>query len=176
MKMFCFNQASPKKVGQLHQAGTTIIEFTIVASLFFVLIFALIEFSRLMFVWHGLNETSRRAARLAAVCQVSPAEQTAVKNLALMGAVPLPGLDANNILLQYLNGDGLPVIDTVADFGDIRFVRASIVNYQISLLIPALPPISTSNFSGMGAPDFTTTMRRESLGVSQTKKIPCAAP
>jgi len=158
------------------QAGTTIVEFTIVASLFFLLIFALIEFSRLMFIWHGLNETSRRAARLATVCQVTSAEQAVVKNLAIMNAVELPGLVTDNILLQYLDSDGVPVPDVVADFNDIRFVRASIVNYQISLLIPALPPVNTSNFSGIGAPDFSTTLRRESLGVSQTKKIPCASP
>lgn len=176
MKRFYYKKFEPTRQGQRRQAGTTIIEFTIVASLFFVLIFSLIEFSRLIFVWHGLNETARRAARLAAVCQVTSAEQAAVKNLAIMNSVPLPGLVADNILLQYLDGDGVPVPDVVSDFNDIRFVRANIVNYQISLLIPALPPISTSNFAGIGAPDFTATLRRESLGVSQTKTVPCIAP
>ena len=54
--------------GQHQQSGTTLVEFTIVATLFFILLFSIIEFSRLLYVWHGLNETSRRTARLAAVC------------------------------------------------------------------------------------------------------------
>jgi len=154
-----------------HQTGTVLIEFTIVASLFFILLFAIIEFSRLMFVWHGLNETSRRTARLAAVCQVSATEQADVKTLALMESVPLPGLTHANLQLQYLNSAGSPItgdLTLAANFNQIRFVRASIINYQLTLLIP-LVSIDLSLF----APDFSTTLPRESLGVSQTGYTDC---
>ncbi len=153
------------------QAGTVLIEFTIVASLFFILLFAIIEFSRLMFVWHGLNETSRRTARLAAVCQVSTAEQADVKQRALMAGVPLPNLTAANLQLQYLDESGNPVsgdLTQAASFNQIRFVRASIINYQLTLLIPLLS-IDLSPF----APDFSTTMPRESLGVTPTNYTDC---
>jgi len=157
--------------GQHQQSGTTLVEFTIVATLFFILLFSIIEFSRLLYVWHGLNETSRRTARLAAVCQVSATEQEDVKNLALMESVTLPGLTTANLQLQYLDSTGTPIggdLTSPGNFGQIRFVRASIVGYQLTLLIP-LVTIDLDLLS----PDFSTTLPRESLGVTPVDYTDC---
>ncbi|MGF1759201.1 pilus assembly protein [Photobacterium sagamiensis] len=159
------------------QNGVTIVEFTIVASLFFILIFSIIEFGRLMFTWHTLNETSRRTARLASVCQVSTAEQTDIISTALIDSVSLPNFTAANIQLRYLDENGNEIgnedgskadLTTVANFNSIAFVEASIINYQISLIIPLA-------FFGVDftAPGFSTMLPRESLGVTRTGFTDC---
>ena len=53
------------------QQGTTTVEFAILASVLFVLIFGVIEIGRAFFVWNSLAEATRRGARIAAVCPVN---------------------------------------------------------------------------------------------------------
>jgi len=84
------------------QGGITIVEFSIVAVLFFIIIFAIIEFGRLMFTWHVHNETSRRTARLASVCQVTTAEQADILTHAIVDKVQLQHFPPNNINIKYL--------------------------------------------------------------------------
>ncbi|MDX1302221.1 TadE family protein [Photobacterium sp.] len=161
------NRAANKR----KQHGVTIVEFTIVASLFFILIFAIIEFGRLMFTWHTLNETTRRAARIASVCQVSATEQTDVITSAFIDSVPLPNFTAANIELRYLGEDGTPItgdLTTPAKFNDISFIEARIINYQINLIIP----LATFDVD-FTAPDFSTILPRESLGVTRTGFTDC---
>ncbi len=62
------------------QHGVYAVEFAIVAGLFLVLLFAVIEIGRMMYTFSVLNEASRRAARLAVVCQT---DDTDIKNMAL---------------------------------------------------------------------------------------------
>ena len=47
------------------QKGMYTVEFALVAALFFVLLFGVIEFARALFVWETLTEATRRGARLA---------------------------------------------------------------------------------------------------------------
>lgn len=49
------------------QRGATAVEFAIVATLFLVLLFGLIELARIMYVFNTLQEVTRRAASRAAV-------------------------------------------------------------------------------------------------------------
>jgi Flp pilus assembly pilin Flp len=49
------------------QAGTTMIEFTIVALLFFMLTFGLVEFGYLLFQWNSASKAAQLGARMAAV-------------------------------------------------------------------------------------------------------------
>ncbi|WEM45898.1 TadE/TadG family type IV pilus assembly protein (plasmid) [Photobacterium sp. DA100] len=151
------------------QHGSTLVEFSIVASLFFLLIFAIIEFGRLLFTWHALNETSRRTARLATVCQVSATEQQDTLLAAIIDNVPLPGFTINNIEVNYLDSLGQTITEDVTqtvNFNQIEFVEARITNYQISLLIPLFDLTFT-------APDFRTLLPRESLGVTRTGFTDC---
>jgi len=154
------------------QQGTTLIEFSVVASLFFILIFSIIEFGRLLFTWHVLNETSRRAARLASVCQVTDAEQSDTLLAALIDNVPLPNFTVENIEISYLDGLGIPLttdLTNAGNFNQIEFVEAKIDNYQFDLILPL------ATFFGVSftAPDFKTLMPRESLGVTRTGFTDC---
>lgn len=144
------------------QKGIYIVEFALVASLFFVLLFGVIEFGRALFIWNSLTEATRRGARLAAVCPVghaSIANVTVFNDPGAGGASPvLPGLDSSDVVTDYLDQAGV----ATATLNNIRYVRVSIVGFQHTLLIPALLP-GLPNMT-LTAPPFETTLPSESLG------------
>ena len=139
------------------QGGTTTVEFAIVASVLFVVLFGVIEVGRALFVWNTLSEATRRGARIAAVC---PVNHASVARGAVFGD-PLAGdtspilrnLTAANIQVDYLDDSGTPT----AVFEDISYVRVGITNYQHTMMIPLMVTTIT-------APSFSTTLPAESLG------------
>ena len=144
------------------QKGIYIVEFALVAALFFVLLFGMIEVARALFVWNTLTEATRRGARLAAVCpigHVSIANVTVFNNPGTAGTSPiLPTLNSADVVTQYLDQTG----GVTANFSDIRYVRVSIIGFQHTLLIPPLLP-GLPNMT-LNVPAFETTLPRESLG------------
>jgi hypothetical protein len=149
------------------QHGIYAIEFAIYGSLFFLLLFTIIELGRLFFVWNVLTEATRRGARLATVChldQIAVTAYTDMLNTALFNNLTIvPNLTATNLNIQYLGLNGIPA----TDFNSIRLVRATITNYQHQLLIPGLGMT-------LNSPSFSTTLPRESLGVTRYKYTQCA--
>lgn len=148
------------------QSGIYAIEFAIYGSLFFVLLFAILELGRLFFVWNVLTEATRRGARLATVCHLDQTAVTAytdMLNTALFNNVTItPNLSSANLNIDYLGLNGTPA----TDFNSIRLVRATITNYQHQLLIPGLAMT-------LNSPSFSTTLPRESLGVTRYKYTQC---
>ncbi|MBW3162964.1 TadE/TadG family type IV pilus assembly protein [Ferrimonas balearica] len=140
-----------------HQQGAYVVEFAIVATVVFVMLFACLEVARLMYSYNALTEVSRRAARLAAVCAPSPGtmEPTdAMKALALFdGRQLVANLDADNIVVDYLTNTGA----LAASIPDTTQVRATVANYQHELIIPGF-------FIQLNSPAFRTLMPSESLG------------
>jgi hypothetical protein len=140
------------------EKGVYMVEFAIVAGVFFVLLFSAIEVGRLIYTYSVLQEASRRAARLAIVCQAS----TDINNLALFKGVKLvPNLNNSNLVIHYLAADG-----SVVTGSDIEIVRAEILNYQHDFWVPGL-------HKTLNSPVFTTTLSRESLGVFPGGTINC---
>jgi len=144
------------------QKGLYIVEFALVAALFFVLLFAVIEFARVLFVWNTLTEATRRGARLAVVC---PVDHASIANVTVFNAPAaagassiLPGLDSSDVVTDYLDQTGA----VTAVFNNIRYVRVRIVGFTHTLLIPALLPGLPA--MTLTAPAFETTLPRESLG------------
>jgi len=135
--------------------GITTVEFAIVASVLMVLLFACIEFGRATYTFAALNEGTRRAARLAAVCPVNDPKITAAVNF--MGVA---GFANTNVNVDYLDASGASLGATPA-LVNVRYVRVSIVGYTIPLAIPFVSPTLTS-------PSFTVTLPVESLGISDT--------
>lgn len=153
----------------MRQRGLTTVEFAIIAASVMLVLFGVIEVARATFFVNVLNESTRRAARIAAVC---PVNDPAITDVALFdapggGAARFGGLTAENVAIEYLDGNGDVIADPIADFMQIRFVRARIVNYQHRMLIPFANQVFTT-------PEFATTVRRESLGVPRTGPVvPC---
>ena len=151
------------------QKGATTVEFAIIGLLLFIVLFAVIEFGRALFVMNTLTEATRRGARMATVCPVgdSKAASVAVFDAGGGSSAVVPGLTTANVLVEYLDTSGTVIANPAANFPLIRYVRVSIVNFTLSLVIPTLNP--TLPLSG-----FSTTLPRESLGVPRAGVItPC---
>ena len=118
------------------------------------LIFTVIEFGRILFTLNVLDEGVRRATRVAAVCAVGDA---AIADAAVF--VSLPRLTTTNVVTEYLDDNGAVVGDPAGGgYSSIRYVRVRIVNYAFPVAIPFM----ATTFS---APEFSSTLPRESLGV-----------
>jgi len=138
------------------QKGLTTVEFAIVGLVFFVILFAVIEFGRIIYTMNILQEGARRAARVAAVCAVN---DPAIANRALFAG--LSGLTTSNVQVEYLNQSGA----ITATFADIHYVRVRIVDYSMPIHIPLINPT-------FQAPEFSSTLPRESLGVVKSGAAP----
>jgi|SRR5450631_3899321 Flp pilus assembly protein TadG len=133
--------------------GLASVEFAIVASVLMTVIFGCLEFGRAMYTYAALNEGTRRAARLAAVCPIGDAKISAAVNF--LGA---PGFnDNNNVSVTYLdaNGDSLGGAPAIAN---VYYVQVSVVGYHVPLAIPFV--------GGRLTPSFSVTLPAESLGWS----------
>jgi Flp pilus assembly protein TadG len=156
---------------KLHEQGVTTVEFAIVGLVALVILFSLIEFSRLIFVINSLSEATRRGARMAAVCPLNdPAIlQVTVFNAPGGGGSGSPivsGLDTSNVVVEYLDQNG----QQTNTFAQIQYVRVRIANFQHTLLIPVYAVNLT-------LPEYPTTLPRESLGIPRqgTGPLPCAS-
>lgn len=153
----------------LNQAGTTTVEFAIVGLWLFVVLFAVIEFGRALFVMNLLTEATRRAARMAAVCPVADPKpaSVAVFDSGSGGSAIVSGLTTSNVLIEYLDVNGNTIASAASNFSSIRYVRARIVGFSLPLVIPTLMP--TLPMSG-----FPAVLPRESLGVPANESVkPC---
>lgn len=141
------------------QSGIYVVEFAIVAGVFFLMMFGAIEVARLMFTWSALDAVTQRGARIAAVC---PLNDPAVKQIAIFGengsSTVLPGVNESNVNVVYLTANGNPT----ANRGNTSYVQVSIQNYTHQMLIPA----TVANFVAplVTAPAFSTLRPAESLG------------
>jgi hypothetical protein len=148
------------------QKGTTTVEFAIIGMLFFIILFGIVEMGRALFVWNGLADITRRAARIAAVC---PPNNTSVARAAIYNAADdgstssvISGLDPADVKIEYLSSTLVPVPNPdTTGFSTVKYVRASIdtsdTGYTHQLLIPP------TNIK-LTPPDFATTVPAESLG------------
>ena len=135
--------------------GVTTVEFAFVGSLLLVVLFACIEFGRATYSLAALNEGTRRAARLAAVCPINDPQVVAAVNF--MG---VNGFNNSNVSVSYLDANGASLGTTPA-LANVYYVRVGVVGYTIPLSIPLLSVTLTS-------PSFTVTLPAESLGLSNT--------
>jgi len=148
------------------QRGLTTVEFALVGSVLFVVLFGLIEFGRLMFTWNVLDEATRRAARLAAVCPMTTAGTDFVKDKGAFGGTLLPNFTTANVDITYLQQDGTT---ESAATENTYYVRSAIVGYQHRMLIPFFD-------INLDALDFATTLPAESLGVHPDTAGAAACP
>ena len=155
--------------GIARQSGITTVEFAIVGAAAMMLIFGVLEVSRMMYTRTLLEETVRRGARMATVC---PVNDPMVVNAALFAtggggaARPLPELDAANLSVQYLNAAGGIVADAAANTGAIKFVRVSIQNFSMNLVVPFANQLVRFD-------NISATLQKESLGNFNSTNVAC---
>lgn len=133
--------------------GAAIVEFAIVALLFFAILIGILEMGRMLFIWNSAVEATRRGARLAVVTDL--ANGAAVRDeMRLI----LPDLADAQISIT-----PAPPGCTVAT---CQFVTVGIgeqVPYTVApLLVPPVAGAAPFNFGPL--PPLRTTLPRESLG------------
>lgn len=144
------------------QKGAETVEFAMIALLFFAILFAIIEFSRAMFVWNALTEATRRGARMAVICPVGSdvPKQVAIfgdKNSSVATSPVIVGLEPGMVTVSYFYVDPAGAKTATLNPAQVKFAEVSISGYVHTLLIP----LWGSSFS---APEFKTTLPTESLG------------
>lgn len=138
--------------------GVYVVEFAIIGIILFVVLFAVIEFGRLLLTVNALNESARRGARLAAVCNIDDPHVLRaamfVEDDGLRSSL-FGDIDEVTVDLNYLDDSGKPS----SNFAGIRFVEITISGFRFNLMIPlpgvgGLLPLQT----------FRAVLPRESLG------------
>lgn len=154
-----------------YQRGVTTVEFAIVGALLFTVLFGVIEFGRALFVANALVESTRRGARVAAVCPIGDSRVARVAIIADANGRSriAPNLRTSNVAVSYLDQAGAPVTNPGASFASIRYVRVRIVNFRQTMMIPFVMPEFLM-------PAFTATLPVESLGYSPTQEAFLACP
>jgi Flp pilus assembly protein TadG len=160
------------------QHGAAMVEFALIAILFFMLLFGIIEFARAFFTYNTLVEATRRGARVAAVCPISAAGTLQAKQVTVFDSNPdgtsavtgLLGLSTANVQVSYYDTDSNnatpspswitgPLASNSTTYNDITFVRVQLQNIPnfLQLNIPFFPiPVSL--------PPIQTTLPSQSLG------------
>lgn len=130
-----------KSASQRGQRGATIVEFALVALIFFTLLIGIMEFGRWLFTLNAASEATRWGARVAVVCDKDDAAIKARMR------VMLNGLKDEQISINYSPS----ACDTSA-----CMVTVQLNGVTFTPLIP---------FMGMAVPipPFTTTLPREHL-------------
>jgi len=144
------------------QHGLATVEFALVAVVLFIMIFGVIEVGRAFFVAAALDEATRRGARMAVVC---PINDPAIAQAAAFDNLLIPGLDASDIVVEYLDDSNAVVANpgVAAEFITIRFVRVRVVGFQHQMFIPLVTALSQFTM-----PEYATVLPRESLGIPRT--------
>lgn len=126
-----------------HQRGVYAIEFVLVAGFFFLLLFAVMEVGKVLYFFSTANESTRRAARLAAVCDLNDSA------IAATVTDRLDFLTADNVSVQYIpNG---------CTRADCRLISVALTN---AVYTSSIVPITVT------LPAFSTTIPRESMDSS----------
>ncbi|HEX5875510.1 MAG TPA: TadE family protein [Pyrinomonadaceae bacterium] len=163
-----------------NERGTSLAEFAVVATFFFMLIFGVIEFGRLLYTHNALTDAARRGARYAIIHRAEVAQDGAfrvakcVRNVVMYGEthisaypacdppegqpVLISGIDTANIQVAFDGADldGNPASPN--PYGaNLGVATVSITNYNFNLSIPLLHRAITLSA-------YTTTLPAESAG------------
>ena len=97
------------RFGRTHERGAAMVEMAIVLPIFLALVFAIIEFSMVLFNWSRVIETSRAGVRYAIVNNVECADVTGDDGMVCPGASPITcTLQADSKLLEEMQKTVLP--------------------------------------------------------------------
>jgi len=134
-----------------NQRGSTLVEFAIGVTVFATAMFAVLEFSRALWVHNALADAARRGARYAVLHTANDIDQ--VKNVVVFGNSAgtgnpmLNNLTTTNVNVSY-NGFGL----------NEGTVTVSITDYEFQFVIPIVGTTITM-------PSYSTTLTAESAGL-----------
>jgi Flp pilus assembly protein TadG len=153
------------------ERGAALVEFALVATTLFTVLFGVIEFGRLLWTHNALKDAARRGTRYAVVRRNDSTSIQAVKNMVVYGdpnanpvtAKPVvPGLATSNVSVEHQNFGGVLLSSRAT---------VSINNYKFKFLVPIIG--TTINL-----PNYRTSLPGESAGYvpCDTSSAPTLAP
>lgn len=138
------------------ERGATLVEFAIGATVFFTVMFAIVEFGRMLYVHNALSDAARRGARYAVVN--TEANKENVKKMAVYGNT---NGGTQQPLVDHLTTDNVAVTYSAApnNFGVNKgTVTVQIQNYDFNFSIPLVG-------GKLRMPKYSTTLTGENAGV-----------
>lgn len=142
------------------QRGVAAVEFAIVSSLLFTVLFGVMEMGRLLWTWNAATEATRLGARLAVVCDVDRNMDAPIKSRM---QDMLPALTDANITISYLNPTN--VVDPSCTNATCKAARVSLSGFTHTTIIPFVPLSLT-------LPPFSTTLRKEFMSSTANEVCP----
>jgi Flp pilus assembly protein TadG len=140
------------------ERGATMAEFAIIAVVFFMIIFGIIEFGRLFYTHNALTDAARRGARYAVLNEKIDID--CVKKVVVFGEAnmnPNTCVETGPPLINGLTTTNV-VVTYAADYGtNLGTATVEITNYRFNLSIPFARQQLTM-------PKYMTTLTAESAG------------
>lgn len=145
------------------QRGAALMEFAIAGSIFLTMMFAVIEFGRLLWTHNALKSAAQQGARYAALRKNDSTSIDAVKKMVVYGnpnppggaQSTIPGLTTSKVNVSYANYNGLQLSAKAT---------VTITGCQFTFSVPLIG-------ATLNLPDYKTVMTGESAGY-----IPCDLP
>ena len=161
-----------RRISNKNERGTTMAEFALIAAVFFMIVFGIIEFGRLLYTHNALTDAARRGARYAALHDDT--KGNCVKNVVVYGETyvdpvtcaligsPSPlinGLGFGKVDVAYAGADtdNNPSTPPTGYGSNLGTATVTISNYTFNLSIPFARRTLTM-------PPYTTTLTAESAG------------
>lgn len=140
------------------ERGTTMAEFAIISAVFFMIIFGIIEFGRLLYTHNALTDATRRGARYAILHD--KVDIACVKKVVVFGETnvnPSTCVETGPPLINGLTTTKVNV-SYATDYGtNLGTATVEITNYTFNLSIPFARQTLTM-------PNYVTTLTAESAG------------
>jgi len=128
------------------QKGSVLVEFALTAPIYFLILFGIIEYGRILYAMNLASEATRHGARVAAVCNMNA---TGIRN---QMRTRMPSLTDQNITVAYATETG----NTSCTQATCATVTVRVVGLNLRAFIPYAP-------FNLTLPSFSTTLPRESL-------------
>jgi Flp pilus assembly protein TadG len=142
------------------ERGTTMAEFVVISAVFFMIIFGIIEFGRLLYTHNALTDAARRGARYAVLHDKLGVDITCVKKVVVFGEAnvnPSTCVETGPPLINGLTTTKVNV-SYATDYGtNLGTATVEITNYTFNLSIPFARQTLTM-------PNYVTTLTAESAG------------
>jgi len=168
-----------RPLSEKKQKGAAAVEFAIIASILFILLFGILEFGRMFYVFNTVQEVTRHAAREAVVRWVDNSSTSPAKILALFGRTTMPAgaeITVDNINIEYLetaNGSAIApsnmppsaadnisaCLDASSPYDCIAFVRVSVINAKYKPVIGFFSSLELTAFPFSVANPFRIDLR-----------------
>ena len=136
-----------KKTGE---EGASLLEFAIAATVFLTVLFAVVEFGRVLWAHNALSDAARRGARYAVMHKATDIED--VKKIVVYGDLT----ETTPLLDNFSTGNVDVFYDNFKLDGGT--VSVSVDDYDFQLILPLL-------VSSIRMPNYTTNLTGESAGI-----------